>query len=270
VRLPGGGRLSELFETIVIVPYLSMLGDPALDALTGVVTAFGDPDGSLPFARIEALLASGMRALVGNAADRSALLAALHRPAGPLLLSTHGSFDAENPFRSLLVAADGTLALEELVGNPGAETASVVILGACEAGKSPESSSDEPIGFPEMLLQLGCEQVAAPSWPVDDFASFVFLTTCCAKVSNGLALPQAVTAAARDFRNLDPRTALDRLDAAAARAAEPALEQWSAESGLNDRIAGLRRWLLGLRSCERPFRRPLDWAAYQIYVRALL
>lgn len=51
-----------------------------------------------------------------------------------------------------------------------------MVLGVCEAGCSRCSISDEPWGFPTLLLQQGEETVIAPSWQVDDFASFLLIT----------------------------------------------------------------------------------------------
>jgi tetratricopeptide (TPR) repeat protein len=269
VRLPFGKRLSELFGMVCIVPGLASLRDAPEPALRRPVAAVGDPDGSLPFARIEALAIGGADAVVGRGAGRDALMGALRHPRGPLLLSTHARFEPTNPFTSYLVAADGHLALHQFLRARDGGMAPAVILGACEAGKSRRSLSDEPFGFPMMLLQLGCREVAAPCWKVDDFASFVLLTECCARLANGVTLPEATTSAALSVRDMTPAAALERLEAAVALATEPARADWAERSGLLHQAAGLRRWLNRLEPVDRPFESPLDWAAFQVSVSAL-
>jgi CHAT domain len=215
------------------------------------------------------LAIGGADAVVGGGAGRDALMGALRHPDGPLLLSTHARFEPTNPFTSYLVAADGHLALHQFLRVGDGGMAPAVILGACEAGKSRRSLSDEPFGFPMMLLQLGCREVAAPCWKVDDFASFVLLTECCARLANGVTLPEATMSKALSVKDMTPAAALERLEAALALATEPGRAEWAERSGLLHQAAGLRRWLNKLEPVDRPFESPLDWAAFQVSVSAL-
>lgn len=265
-RLPSGARLGDLFGTIRVVPGLADLADaPAGRAqASGVPGAFADPDGSLPFARCEALLAAEPgRRLTGAAATRAGL-ADLLALDGPLLLSSHGDFREEDPFGSVVQAADGAYSLADLMLSRSPVAAAAAFLGVCESGRSRRSVSDEPIGFPVMLLQLGVRTVVAPCWQVDDFAAFLWMTRFCDAVEGGAPVAPAVAATARWLRDLTASDVRDRVDRLVARLEAAGAEGRAALAAVSDRLAAQRAWLDGLDRAERPFRSPLDWAAWQV------
>jgi len=264
-RLPSGRRLSELFESAVILPSLAdlaqSLGRELAERQDGPA-ALADADGSLPFARCEAALVGAGRGIVtGAAVTREAVAEALGRQ-GTLLLSLHGQFEAGNPYLSRILASDGDVMLQQFVLGQTPVRRSTVVLGVCEAGRSQRSLSDEPLGFAAMLLQAGATAVVAPAWPVDDFASFLFVTRLFADMQGGAPLSKAVHDAAHWLRTLAAREALERVGAlmeqiSAVGASEIAA---SASAELEEQTA----WLRTFAPTDRPFRSPLDWAAFQV------
>lgn len=196
-RLPcAGRRLSELFKSVLVAPSLSRFGDE-VEALVripskGGVAAYADADGSLPFARCEALLCAGPEhGVVGEAVTTQTLREAFQSE-GTLILSLHGEFDRDNPFQSRIHTAEGSLPIHEALLRDTHNRPHVVVLGVCEVGRSRRSLSDEPLGFPALFLQGGAAMVLAPLWEVDDFASFLFVTKMWDATSSGCEFAHAV------------------------------------------------------------------------------
>jgi hypothetical protein len=268
--LPTGRRLSEIFESVSTAPSLDM----AFVTGTGVArpdvvnfTAVVDAQGDLPFAACEALgncdpanLRRGSEATAGElmealGADRVALV------------SMHGEFVGDDPFAHRIFAADRRVELRELLLKDTPVRAPAVILGVCEAGLQRQSVSDEPIGFPALLLLAGAGAVLAPLWKVDDFASLHFMTQLTAHLKRNVPVPRAALAAAQWLRGATaPRViaATDAIiEAATARlpADDPLLTR------IRDRAAAQRRWLDTLARDARPFAQTIDWGAFQVTVR---
>jgi CHAT domain-containing protein len=268
VLLPTGRRLGELFDSVWVAPTLA-LAFKAYDMAAPVpgrqgLRAVVDADTSLPFAACEAL-ASAEAAQVrwGTAASTAAVTEALVGDQ-MALLSLHGEFTPEDPFAQRIVTADGTLTLRHLLLQETAVRAPAVLLGVCEAGQQRRSVSDEPFGFPAMLLQAGAGAVLAPLWKVDDFASLHFMTRLMSAVGQGSDLARAAGQAAGWLRGASPRDVLQATDAIFARVAS----RLPAGDPLLDRIApkvdAQRRWLESLPRDARPFGGAIDWAAFQV------
>jgi CHAT domain-containing protein len=225
--------------------------------------ALVDAQGDLAFARLEGALATRPERLaVGEAATVDALRSALAGDLG-LLLSVHGDFDELNPWRSAIRCADGRLELADLVAGRTRLGRQVVILGVCEAGKSRRSISDEPFGFPTLLLHAGAPLVAAPAWKVDDFASFLFLTRLFAELAAGAGPAEAVGATGTWLAQLSAVEALARIDALLGRLPVEDMRLQHARATSAPQIDAACRWLQSLPQNERAFRNPLDWAAFQ-------
>jgi CHAT domain-containing protein len=265
-RLPDGGRLGERFGSVSVAPTLGELV-PELDAGRAAATerwSLADADGSLPFARCEALLAAPAgRCAVGVQVTRAAITEAFEKP-GVLVLSLHGTFDEGAPLDSRIFAADGAVTLAELTtGRPiGAHT---VVLGVCEAGRSRRSVSDEPWSFPALLLQQGARAVVAPAWPVDDLTSLLLVTRFLDELADAGAPGPALLRAAGWLRTLTAAQAGAHLD----RLVERVSERGPAGQAAAARIAGPvdehRAWFGRLRPADRPFGSPLDWAAFCLH-----
>jgi hypothetical protein len=267
--LPGGARLGQLFEQVTVLPNLEELArrvDDTAGRADGEVRAFADPDGSLPFARLEAIAVAGQSAILGGGVTEAAVREALAARSPAIVhLACHGDFDAGNPWMSAIHTAEGDLLVHELLlGAQGA--APVVVLGACEAGRTHRTPSDEPLGFPALLLRRGAAAVIAPSWPVDDLASLLLLTELYRRRKD-TAMATALVGAATWLRDLQASEAVARLEelARASVDASGAAETEAGSHTVRTRLDATLSWLRSLPARERPFRSPLDWAAFQIY-----
>jgi len=269
--LPTGRRLSELFDSVWTAPTLELAFAEAplqpteqAGAASNEIQAVVDADGSLPFAACEAL-ASTDPAHVRRALDASSS-AVTDALGGPriALVSMHGEFVPDDPFEQRILTSDGAVHLRDLLLQDTAVRAPVVLLGVCEAGQQRRSVSDEPFGFPAMLLQCGATAVLAPLWKVDDFASLHFMTQLAASLHQGVAVEQAALRAARWMCQALPgdviratdeivRTVASRLDAN-----EPLL------ASIRARVSAQRTWLDALPRDARPFGGAIDWAAFQV------
>lgn len=267
--LPGGARLGELFDQVTVLPSLEEMGRRVQRAASPTGTpqllAFADPDGSLPFARLEALALAGPSATLGGDVTTARVREALSRPSPAIVhLACHGSFNDDNPWNSAIHTADGDVLVHELLLDSEGE-APVVVLGACEAGRTHRGPSDEPLGFPALLLRRGAATVIAPSWQVDDLASLLLLTQLYGRRPD-LPIAAAMTAAAAWLRDLtagDAATRLgqlhDDLDVAVG------LDRTAhTTQALRNRLDASLSWLRDLPARARPFRSPLDWAAFQV------
>ncbi|MBT9597075.1 MAG: CHAT domain-containing protein [Vitreoscilla sp.] len=268
VRLPTGRRLGELFDAVWVAPTLASAFTSQDLTTTGrgrsALRAVVDADGSLPFAACEALASTDTdQVRWGAAADTAAVAEALVNDQ-VALLSLHGEFAPDDPFAQRILAADGALALRDLVLQDMAVRAPAVLLGVCEAGQQRRSVSDEPVGFPAMLLQAGAGAVLAPLWKVDDFASLHFMTRLTAAMAQGTDLARAAADAAGWLRRAAPLDVLLSTEAVLARVTT----RLPAGDPLLDRIApkldAQRRWLESLPRDARPFGGAIDWAAFQV------
>jgi CHAT domain-containing protein/tetratricopeptide (TPR) repeat protein len=268
-RLPRGQRLSDLFQRVTIAPALSDLAQsiekPRLLGSKARITALTDPDGTLPFARLEGFYAAGPdHTKVADAATAEKLREALSAP-GIVLVSSHGDFREDNPWNSSILASDMPVALGQLIGESLAATADLVVLGVCEAGKTRRSVSDEPLGFPSVLVQGGVATAVAPMWQVDDFASLMFMTHLFDCLREQMSPARAVALTARWMRQLRPEEALGYLDGIwqkLGRMNNPAIDEALADT--RTLVGASRTWLEQLPPKRPAFTSPLDWAAFQV------
>ena len=268
--LPTGRRLSELFDAVWVVPSLELAfveapvaaDAPARDG--GGIRAVVDADGSLPFAACEALVSTESRHVRRAQDATSAAVIDALGGSQIALISMHGEFDPDDPFAQRILSSDGAVQLRELLLQPATVGAPAVLLGVCEAGQQRRSVSDEPFGFPAMLLECGAQAVLAPLWKVDDFASLHFVSRLAAMLRQGVAVERAACDAARWLSRaspLDVRRATDEiLHTVAARidADDPLLAR------IRERVAAQRAWLESLPRDARPFGGAIDWAAFQV------
>lgn len=222
----GARDLADLFvgptaaarPTIAFIPFAAWLLDTgtrpgsAPSAAAGPVAPpllVSDPEGNLPFARLEGADAARRltrpqqpvpRVLVGAAADRTAVLEAL--AAGPRLFhySGHGVLDAASPWDAHLRLAAGTrltvadvLLLDAPLGT--------VILSGCQTGGGMALSAREHVSLAEAFLLAGARTVLATRHRVDDAAARAVLDQFHAQ--GGAENPAAV------LRHLETRPELD-------------------------------------------------------------
>jgi CHAT domain-containing protein len=264
--LPTGRRLSELFDSVWTAPTLELAfaEAPARECARSEIQAVVDADGSLPFAACEALVSTDLAHVHwGPEASTQAVADVLGGP-GIALVSMHGESVPDDPFAQRIVTADGSLQLRDLLLQDTPVRAPVVLLGVCEAGQQRRSVSDEPFGFPAMLLQCGANAVLAPLWKVDDFASLHFMTRLAASLRQGVVVERAAASAAGWMRNASPSAVIRATDEIV-RTVESRLEANDALLGrIRARVAVQRAWLDTLPRDARPFGGAIDWAAFQV------
>ena len=261
-RLADGRRLSDAFREITIVSMLT--GAQATDALDNgeSIAALADSDGTLPFARMEGLAVAGVeRTHVGGAVTTAQLRDAI-ASGRTLLISCHGLFDADNPWVSSIRTADGDLALHDVLTEHQQRPGGVVVLGVCEAGRSRRTASDEPIGFPGLLILSGVSVVVAPLWPVDELAALLFVTRLFGS-RRQLPTAEAVARTAGWLRTLTVAETQRELDALVTRL-EATSEGVAAIRHARPQLDESRAWLADCPSTDTPFSSPVDWAAFQV------
>ena len=274
-RLPDGKRLSELFEHITIFPSLYDLSN-SLDRSNNYLmqtnkSAFVDPDGSLPFARIEGLLISGIEATsIGSEVTVNAIQESLSKP-GIVLLSSHGIFNIRNAWDSFIVTAEGRVKLSDLlIGSKIAKD--LVVLGVCDIGINRLSYSDEPIGFPGVLIKAGASAVVAPMWMVDDFSSHLFLTTFFEFLSGGMHPSSALLKTSEWLREIKASEVIEKITSMEAKF-DKINAKGNISSGASDYVRNYithYKQLLQEKILQKKsnnfclFNSPLHWAAFQM------
>lgn len=202
LALPGPRFLLQDHPVVVLpkVADLEALVRPT-SSEPGSLVALGDPDGSLPAARAEALEVSalfpGSQVWVGPEAT-AARLQSLGDKTRYLHLATHGILDSTDPTRTYLLMAGNPQQLGVLdVANMEMGNLRLVTLSACQsalADRNPEvgwdlSSLADAFGF------AGSPALVASLWKVDDRATgsmmVAFYRNLAAGQSRGQALQQA-------------------------------------------------------------------------------
>ncbi|MCW5665324.1 MAG: CHAT domain-containing protein [Piscinibacter sp.] len=163
------------------------------------VLALGHGDAALPqvAAEVQAVAAvygGGARVLLGAAATRGAL-AELGPGCDLLHLACHGQFRADNPWCSWLALADGPLSVYDL---PALRLdAPLVVLSACETGRSRVAPGDELLGWVRAFLRNGSAAVLASQWAVDDGSTAELMGELHRRLAAGAAPAAALAAAQR-------------------------------------------------------------------------
>jgi CHAT domain-containing protein/tetratricopeptide (TPR) repeat protein len=232
-----------------------------------VLAAVGNPlstAGPLPLAALEAetsaepFPAGSRRLLLGQAADRAAVLAALPG-ATHLHFACHGVFVLAAPLESaLLLAGQDCLTVRDLLdGGLDLSAARLVVLSACQTAMSDQEVPDELLGFPAAFLQAGVPAVLGTLWRVGDVATSLLLTDFYRRhVGEGEDPVQALRGAQLRLRDGTLR------DLGLIELLERAFE----ESGQRDRkiLAQLTRYRRKSGD-SRPFAAPRHWAGFVVW-----
>lgn len=143
----------------------------------------------------------GARVLRGRDATVAAVLDCF---AGTELvhLAAHGQFRADSPLFSALLLADGSLTMFDLEHLPAAP--SVVVLPACEAGRTAVRTGDELLGTTTALLGRGVRSVIAPVLPVPDAPTTTLMLRLHERLRAGDPPSTALGAAAAGLPPDDP------------------------------------------------------------------
>ena len=144
-------------------------------------------------------------------AKRSDLIAQ-SRPADPsaahampndaLHVLFHGVFDSEEPLLSALIdpeAPDDPLRASDLLRIPLAGRP-LVVLSACESGRTSARISNEIFGFPWAVLAGGAEAAVLSRWRIDGSSNSEWMHDFYAAVSTGAAPSDAAATAMRHMR----------------------------------------------------------------------
>lgn len=138
-----------------------------------------------PPARVEVRTGTSATSEAGRAALASASV--VH-------LAAHGRHEVDNPLFSWLRLADGPLFAHELEGIRLPD--SVVVLSACEVGRSSERPGGEVLGLASVLLRLGARAVVAALAPLRDDTAVALMPALHAGLAAGHAPSGALAVAA--------------------------------------------------------------------------
>ena len=92
-----------------------------------------------------------------------------------LLFSCHGSFDRNDPLKSGLQLADGTLTLEEIIRYFNLSQCSLVTLSACETGQVQLDNTDEYISLTSGFLLAGSPSLYVSLWSVNALSTAILM-----------------------------------------------------------------------------------------------
>lgn len=182
----GSDRLGELGAAHSVF-YISDLGlfldDPPASPLSSI-TAFANPDATLPFAEEEADVIARIyptsRVFAGDEATETR--AKRVEQVGTLHFATHGRLDYSDYEQSWLMLApdpdegeDGRLTLSEIWGIPNLADCRLVTLSACNSAIGEEIVEGWPVNPANAFLQIGVPTVVATLWQVDDRATSMLM-----------------------------------------------------------------------------------------------
>lgn len=141
----------------------------------GRLAAFGNPDGTLPAAEVEARRVGALfpRSLV-YLREQATLerVENLPREVSIVHLATHGHLDARRTNDSFLILAGGErLRLGNLCGLKGRYPARMTVLSGCDTARDRNAPGNELHGLAKAFGIAGSTTLVASLWPVDDAAT---------------------------------------------------------------------------------------------------
>jgi tetratricopeptide (TPR) repeat protein len=116
--------------------------------------------------------------------------------AGVVHLAAHGTHEPDNPLFSSVRLADGPLFAHELDGTDLA--GAVVVLSACEVGRSTSRVGGEPLGLTSVLLRHGASAVIAAVAPLRDDVAVRVMPALHTALRDGLRPGRALARAVAD------------------------------------------------------------------------
>jgi len=108
-------------------------------------------------------------------------------------IAAHGIFRADNPMFSHLSLADGPLTVYDLL--PVRHPPRLMVLSACEAGRSAVFDGNELMGLAAAVLGLGTRTLIASVCPVDDEAASGLMVDLYRRLQAGAGPAEALAAA---------------------------------------------------------------------------
>ncbi len=193
--VPWSGLPSLVGRAVTIAPSLRLARRPAREDLDGGTLLLEGPRLAHARAELDALagvvadptLVVGEHATVAAARDALPGAAIAH-------LACHGVFRADNPQFSSLELADGPMFVYDLEALP--RVPELLVLSACQTGRSAVHAGDELLGVTASLLAMGARHVVAALADVPDDLSAVLMLAFHEAVAAG-ASPAAALARAR-------------------------------------------------------------------------
>ena len=172
---------------------------PRVESAT--VVALGGPDLPLAASEVAAVTAAWQQAAGASArrverATTGDLRAALSS-ATVVHLAAHGEHVEQNPMFSAIRLHDGPLVAHDL---PRPIQAQLVVLSACDVGRSRGRAGDEPLGLAAALLALGVHTVVASTNPVRDEVAADVMAGYHSRLSRGADAATALTEASHGIR----------------------------------------------------------------------
>jgi CHAT domain-containing protein len=242
-----GGTLDQIY-TISYAPSVAILRRVAERAASRsdrieLIAAHGR---TLPWANAEIKVAAAVHqdaAVTPDGAAKAEILSALGR-ARLAHLAAHGQWWADDHFASRFNfrhpdPGQSSLSLAEVHRDLDLRDAELVMLSACDTGRSPRVRKTVELysGLDGAFLAQGARSVVSTMWPVDDFAAFVFMTNLHVRLLAGDALAEAFAHSVRLLRDggLDGLAAGDPL----ARALDAGGQPWRERA--DQRAADLRQ-----------------------------
>lgn len=211
--VPWSGLPSLLDRAVAIAPSLRLARRPARQDVGGGTLLVEGPRLDHARAELDALtdVVADPRVVLGQDATVAAARDVLPQ-ARIAHLACHGVFRADNPQFSSLELADGPMFVYDLEALP--RVPPLIVLSACQTGRSAVHAGDELLGVTASLLAMGARHVVAALADVPDDLSAVLMVAFHEAVATG-ASPAAALTRARDVLLADHDEPAARLTAAA-------------------------------------------------------
>ncbi|MEU8377797.1 CHAT domain-containing protein [Streptosporangium sp. NPDC048865] len=190
----------------------------------------GDSRGDLRHAGTEARVVAdllGARPLIGTDATRD-LLGDGADAHDVIHIACHAFFDQDNPEQSGILLADAQLTVEDVYDLR--LDARLVVLSACESGRSQERPGDELMGLVRAFMYAGVSSLVVSRHPVDDLSAALIMGEFYPRWRSGAGPAAALAGAQLAIRDLTCAEAIRRV------------RSWPADDSLGTRlaVAGLR------------------------------
>jgi CHAT domain-containing protein len=176
---------------------------PAPESARTVVVAGPGLPGALEEAAAVADMYPGCLRLFGDNATAAGLSAAMDG-AALVHLAAHGLLRSDNPLFSALIIADGPFTIYDLERLRHAPC--VVVLAACDTGRTHTVAGDEMLGFAAALLAGGTTTLVAPVMPVPDAETAPLMQSFHRYLGARLSPPEALAKAQAEMWADDPAT----------------------------------------------------------------
>lgn len=173
------------------------------DSNSALVMGVDDP--LIPAAMAEARTVAGCFSEAELRAGESATVTALRRGAperGSLHLACHGLFRADNPMFSSLKLQDGWLMAADAMDLDLA--GALVVLSACESGRSEVIGGDEVLGLVRAFLGAGAATLVVSQWLVQDETTAALMEGWYGRLDDGMERSTALRAAQLEIKERHP------------------------------------------------------------------